>query len=212
MGCKESPITPSAPGQWTLEKQPQRSPEALLVHTKISGLGAHNWNSGWAGTLISVPAACMPDPKCPNGRIPQSVACGHTDKKHLGGRAHLKPGVGAQQDQWLAAPPSRPPSTHRPKAVDLQHNPGPKPRSALQRDHDQRPGCLQMTTPKSTSSEKLLHCPCAKSPAELTSSLGGRQNAQQRGGAGLGETAFPGRIRPGRGLNHPIAASRAPSI
>ena len=86
----------------------------------------------------------------------------------------------------------------------------PKQRSATQRD--QWPGCLQVTTPKSTCSKKLLPSPCTKSPAGPTGSLGGRQNAQQRGAAGLGETAFPGKTRPSRGLNYPKAALRAPSI
>ena len=74
------------------------------------------------------------------------------------------------------------------------------------RSADQRPGCLQGTTPKSTSSEQLQPSPCPQSPAGPTGSLGQRQNTQQRGAAGLGETAFPGKTRPSRGLNYPIAA------
>ena len=45
-----------------------------------------------------------------------------------------------------------------------------------------------------------------------TGSLGLRQNTQQRGAAGLGKNAFPGKTQPSRGLNYPIAAPRDPSI
>ena len=68
---------------------------------------------------------------------------------------------------------------------------------------DKLPAWLQATTPKSTSSEQLLPSPFTGSPAGPTGSLGGRQNAQKRGAAGLGETAFPGKTRPSRGLNNP---------
>ena len=80
------------------------------------------------------------------------------------------------------------------------------------RSADQQPGYLRGTTPKSTSSEKLLPSPCTQSPTGPTGSLGRRQNTQQRGATGLGETAFPGKTRPSRGLNYPRAAPRAPSI
>ena len=80
------------------------------------------------------------------------------------------------------------------------------------RSADPLPGCLPGTTPKSTYSEQLLPSPCAQSPAGPTGCLGLRQNNQQRGAAGLGETAFPGKTPPSRGLNYPIAAWRAPSI
>ena len=89
-------------------------------------------------------------------------------------------------------------------------NPGPKPRSATQ--PNQWPGCLQATTPKSTGTEKLLPSPCTQNSTGPTGSLGQRQNTKQRGAAGLGETAFPGKTRPSRGLNYPRAAPRAPSI
>ena len=59
---------------------------------------------------------------------------------------------------------------------------------------------------------QLLHNPCEQSPAGPTGSLGLRQNTHQSGAAGLGETAWPRKTRPSRGLNYPIAASRAPSI
>ena len=89
-------------------------------------------------------------------------------------------------------------------------NQSPKLRSATQ--PDQGPGCLQATTAKSTGSEKLLPSPFAQNPAGPIGSLGGRQNSQQRGAAGLRETAFPRKTRPSRGLNYPIVALRAPSI
>ena len=127
---------------------------------------------------------------------------------------HLKPWVGAQPDQWLA------PQVQRPKAADRQRNPGPKqqkdrPRvtqAQSRRSAYQRPDCLPGTTPKTTGSEQLLPSPCPQSPAEPTGSLGLQQNTQQRGAAGLGETAFPEKTRPSRGLNYPIAAPGAPSI
>ena len=59
---------------------------------------------------------------------------------------------------------------------------------------------------------QLLPNSCALSPAGPTGSLGQRQNTQQRGAAELGETAFPGKTRPSRGLNYPTAAPRAPNI
>ena len=93
---------------------------------------------------------------------------------------------------------------------DLACNPGPKPPSTEQ--PDQCPCCRRATKPKSTDSEQHLPSPCAQSPAEPTGSQGGRQNTQQRGAAGLGDTAFPGKTPPSRGLNYPIAAPRAPSI
>ena len=144
--------------------------------------GHHSKVPQWARTPIS---GLGPTPKTPAGR------------------PHLKPQVVAQPDRWLAA------HTHRPKAGDPSQ-PRPKGRSATQLH--QRPGCLQATTDKRTGSEKLLPSPCTQSPAGPTGSLGGRQNSQQRGAAGLRETAFPRKTRPSRGLNYPIAAPRAPSI
>ena len=62
----------------------------------------------------------------------------------------------------------------------------------------------------STSSEQLPPSPCPQSSAGPTGSLGGRQNAQHRGAAGLGETAFPGKTPTSRGLNYPKAAPEGP--
>ena len=111
------------------------------------------------------------------------------DKQHQlspetsAGGPHLKPWVGAHLDQWLAArhigPSHGSANKPRPKDSDWPHTP------------KQWPGCLWVTTPKGTSSEQLLPSPCEQSPAGRTGSLGGRQNAQQRRAAGLGETAFP---------------------
>ena len=53
---------------------------------------------------------------------------------------------------------------------------------------DQRPGWLQVITPEAPGTEHLPPSPCAQSPSEPTRSLAERQNAQQRGAAGLGET------------------------
>ena len=155
----------------------------------------------------------MPDPKCPSGCVPQSVAWG----------PHLKPQVGRCPDKRPAA------WEHRQK-LQGEHatgsvagcpcaqtqsrgsatNRSPKRRSATQ--PNQRPGCLQVSTPKSTDSEQLLPSPCTHSSAGPTGSLGGRQNTQQREPAGLGENAFPRKTRPSRGLKYPRAAPRGPSI
>ena len=49
--------TPSGPGLWTPDKQPQHTPEAQLVHTPLSGLGTHTWNPGWVPAQITGLAA-----------------------------------------------------------------------------------------------------------------------------------------------------------
>ena len=72
---------------------------------------------------------------------------------------------------------------------------------------NQRPGCPHLNpgwvhtpisglaarenTPEAPGTEHLPPSPCVQSSAGLTRSLGGRQNAQQRGATGLGETAVP---------------------
>ena len=50
---------------------------------------------------------------------------------------------------------------------------------------------LTATTHEALGTEHLPPSPCAQSPEGPTLPLGGRQNAQQRGAAGLGETAVP---------------------
>ena len=80
--------------------------------------------------------------------------------------------VGANLDQWPGNPHLKP-------WVGAHPN--------------QRPGFPQATTPKSTRSKQLTPSPCAQSLAGPTGTLGGRQNAQQRGAAGRGETAVPGK-------------------
>ena len=92
--------------------------------------------------------------------------------------------VGAHLDQWLAAPHT-----------------GPKQGIGLLAT--QSMVRLRATTPKSTNSEQLPLSPCAKSPAGPTGSLGQRQNTQQRGAAGLGETAFPRKTWPSGGSTTP---------
>ena len=101
------------------------------------------------------------------------------------GHSHPTLGVGTHPVQWLAVPPTGPQlrSTPTPQAHSCRSPPQP----------DKLPGCQQGTTPKSTFSEQLLPSPSAQSPAGPTGSLGGRQNARQRGPAGLRETAVPGK-------------------
>ena len=70
-------------------------------------------------TLKSSPAAWAPDPKCPSGRVHQSVAWGPHLNPRVGAHPHKQPGclgaqtksawVGTQPDQWLAAPSSKDP-------------------------------------------------------------------------------------------------------
>ena len=104
--------TPSDPGLWTQDKQCQPTPEAQLAPTQISGLGAHMWNPGWAHDLISNPAAWEHRHKAPGwAGTPETPAR----------RPHLKPQVGAQTDQWLAAPLAQT------QSCGWQRNAGPKP-------------------------------------------------------------------------------------
>ena len=71
--------------------------EAWLAHTQISGLGTHNLNCRWARALISGPAAWGPDPKCPSGRLHESVAWGPHLNPRGGARPDKQPGcLGAQ--------------------------------------------------------------------------------------------------------------------
>ena len=146
----------------------------------------------------------------------------------LAGCPHLKPQVSVHREQKLAASRTGPKrwtswpcgtqdhSCRWASPTTQAQSFGPagqvRPRPQSSRSANQRTGCLPGTTPKSTNSEQLLPSPCAQSPAGPTGSLGLRQNTQQRGAAGLGETAFPGKTQPSRGLNYPIAAPRAPSI
>ena len=169
-----------------MSASPEKWPSCLSASPKVPQ---------WVRTPIS---GLGPTPETLGGWAGALISAqlpGSTDKKHLGVRAtgSVAGCPHSQTQSWGSAA-----------------NPSPKQRSATH--PDQQPGCLQATTPKSTSSEKLLPRPSAQNPAGPTGSLGGRQNAQQRGAAGLGETAFPCRTRPHRGLNYPIAAPRAPSI
>ena len=114
------------------------------------------------------------------------------------GRPHLKPQVGEHLEQRLAAPPT-----------------GPKPRTPVPRDSvpgwPQPPETLKpraagwpaVHVPSTKQLDWLINSltacqgphlqrlpnTCAQSPAGPTSSLGQRQNTQQRGAAGLEETA-----------------------
>ena len=134
----------------------------------------------------------------------------------------MKPGVGAHLEQRLAAPPTGPkPLT---EGCTTQTQCGWISRQHTTQSQSCRPASCVRPRPKAADQvinglpacEKphlqLLSSPCAQSPAGPTVSLGGRQNTQQRGATGLGETACPGKTRPSRGLNHPIAALRAPRI
>ena len=103
---------------WPLAPPP---PQPLDCERRISSPSTH-LKPGWHAPRS---AEWVPTPETPSGH------------------PHLKPLVGVQPDQRLAAP------ARRPKAGDWPHNP--------------------------------------------TRSLGGRQNAQQRGAAGLVETAVPGK-------------------
>ena len=106
--------------------------------------------------------------------------------------------MGTHREQRLAATQTGP-RQQTDQVRERERDPGPKQQKGWPhetqaqnlRSADQTPGCLLGTTPKSTGSEKLLHSPCAQSPAGPTGYLGLRQNTQQREAAGLGETAFP---------------------
>ena len=177
-----SPLSP-----WTVntqDKQPQHSPEALLAGTQISGLGFHNWNPGWAHTLISGPAAWEHRHKVP-GWARTSISSLGTPTWNLGW-------VCTRISGWL------------PLAQTQSQGSATQPH--------QQPGCLLATTPKSTGSEQLPPAPCAQRPAGPTGSLEGRQNTQQRRAAGLWETAVPGKTWPSKGMNYPGRALRDPSI
>ena len=130
--------------------------------------------------------------------------------RHLPGRTDPNPQIGAHPDQQPRLPNLKPQGvrtlissqaawTHRPK-LGFSAQPG------------QWPGCPQVTTPETSRTEHFSPSPCAQSPSGPTRSLGGRQNAQQRGAAGLGETAVPRKTRLSRGLNYPDGALRDPSI
>ena len=169
-------------------------------------------------------------------QAPRSADWGPTTETPAG-RPQLGPRVGVHQEQRLAAPHTSPrPQTSqqctslRPKAAkhpathdsvpnggtSAPGDSGPSPQAARttqaqsSRSADQWPGCLPGTTPKSTSSEQLLPSPCSRSPAGPTGSLGLRQNTQQRGAAGLGETAFPGKTRPSRRAELPHSSTQSP--
>ena len=149
------------------------------------------------------------------------------------GRPHLKPQVGGHLEQRLAAPPPGPKRRTRgqhdsvPKRPHRPRDSSPKrldQLAALSRAQSRLIGRLRNSSPKwldwminglaACQGPHLQRLPntCAQSPAGPTGSLGQRQNTQQRGAAGLGETAFPRKTQLSRGLNYPIAALRAPSI
>ena len=169
---------------------------------------------------------------------PRLVDWGPTPENPAG-RPHLKPRVGVHQEQRLVATPTgsklQTPRRHYsgPKPLEpparktqSQSKPSATQDSGLElqtsQPHQPRPQAEKLlinglatcdgTTPKSTGFEQLLPSPCPQSPAGPTGSLGRRQNTQQRGAAGLWETAFPRKTRPSRGLNYSIPAPRAPSI
>ena len=138
----------------------------------------------WTGLPQLKPRVGAHPDKWPSclGAQTQKRPCGHAPRSALWtqkpetrtGCTHLKPQVGAHPDQRLAAP-------HTAQSWG----------SAMQ--PHKWPGCLLRTTPKSTGSEQLPPSHCSQSPAGPTRSLRGRQNAQQRGAAGLGEIPVPGK-------------------
>ena len=65
-----------------------------------------------------------------------------------------------------------------------------------------------MTTPDALGIEHLPPNPCTQGHVGPTLSLRGRQNTQQRGDAGLGETAVPWKTWLTRKLNYPEGALR----
>ena len=131
----------------------------------------------------------------PGWRTPRLADWGPIPE-NLAGRPHLKPQVGVHQEQRLATPSTRPrrqTSQLCDSAQSSETSQDSVTQAQSRRSADQRPGCLRGNTRKSTGSEQLLPSPCAQIPAGTTGSLGLRQNTQQRGAAGLGETAFPGK-------------------
>ena len=132
----------------------------------------------------------------------------------------MKPQVGEHLEQRLAAPPTGP--TQGPECCVTQSQSGP----AHQRDSSpkqlDRPAAGDPSTKRldwlinslaACQGPHLQRLPntYAQSPTGPTGSLGLRQNARQRGAAGLGETAVPGKTSPSRGLNYPEGEPRAPS-
>ena len=112
------------------------------------------------------------------------------------GCPHLKPQVGEHLEQRLAAPPTGPKQrtpVRRDSVPGQPHQPErlkprpagsaccERPKHKVAGSADQRPDCLPHL-------QRLTNT-CAQSPAGPTSSLGQRQNTQQRGAPGLGETA-----------------------
>ena len=124
------------------------------------------------------------------------------------GTTNLKPQVGEHLEQRLAAPPTGPKQRTVCRVTQSQSGPA--------RPRDPSPKRLDWLINGLTACQgphlQRLPNTCTQSPAGPTGSRGQRQNTQQRGAAGLGETAFPGKTQPSRGLNYPIAAPRAPSI
>ena len=107
------------------------------------------------------------------------------------GHTHQKPGISAHPDQFASC-----------LGVQAQ-----SPGSVCT---DQQPGCPWATTPEALGNEHLPPSSCTQSPTGPTHSLGGRQNAHQRGAAGIGETAVPRKTSLSRGLNYTAGASQSP--
>ena len=124
------------------------------------------------------------------------------------GHPHLKPQVGEHLEQRPAAPPTGPKQRTQCRVTQSQSGP------ALQRDSSPKRLDWLINRLAACQGPHLQRLPntYAQSPAGPTASLGQRQNTQQRGAAGLGETAFPGKTQPNRGLNYSIAAPRTSSI
>ena len=121
----------------------------------------------------------------------------------------MKPQVGEHLEQRLPAPPTGPKQWTRVPHDSVPGRPRPpehlKPKAAgwascvppNQKRMDQQSLWL-INGLAAYQGPHLQHLPntWAQSPAGPTSSLGQRQNTQQRGAAGLEETAFPERLDP----------------
>ena len=191
-----SPAHPrdSSPGR--LDRPPSTEPLARWASRSPS--------TGPAGCLFSKHKAAG---ECPNPKAAESPACAPASQAQAAGSGRLR------------APSTKPlESVPNPKRLDP-----PAARTSLP---SQSGWSRRLRVPRTKLRDWLINgliaCQgphlqrlpntCAQSPAGPTGSLGQRQNTQQRGASGLGETAFPGKTRPSRGLNYPIAAPRAPSI
>ena len=129
-------------------------------------------------------------PKSPIGRVPQSVAWGPHLKSRVSALLNQQPGRPHLKPEWAPIPETS--GGCAPGSLAGCPSAQAKSQGSTVQPY-QWPGCQQATTCEAPGSEHLPPSPCTQNPAGPTRSLGGRQNAQQRGAAGLGETAVPGK-------------------